>query len=337
MRKTSFALVMLTVLALTACTASTGVGATQPSFSDQVASVVAGTLQALPPSKTPEPSPQPTDEPGCPDPTQGMKLFTQESMGYCLLYPQGYLEIYTDPAQVCLVPEGPTMGCHNANAFINVEPAAGRTADQIADEAIADAEAVIPGIGIRRTGATVSGESAVVLEGLPGVASSRNVVVVHDGRLYELIFVPWDETGEDFARIESLYETIIHSFSFLPATAWTPSPAQSTPIPSTSTPIALACPNALPTRLQVGGYAFVSLDPPLSNRVRNGPGPDNRIIGDIEPGEAMKILKGPECAQDRLWWEVQALEGGLTGWTAEGDNKDYWLVPCSSPTNCGVP
>jgi hypothetical protein len=49
-------------------------------------------------------------------------------MGYCLLYLEGYIEVDSDPTQVCLAPGEPSVACHNANAFINVEEAAGRAA-----------------------------------------------------------------------------------------------------------------------------------------------------------------------------------------------------------------
>jgi hypothetical protein len=179
------------------------------------------TTTAAPPTQTKPtptipPSPVPTTEPSCPEPTDGTQLLKNEELGYCTLYSEGYLEVEIPPSEVCLVPGEPYMACHSANAFINVEGAAGSTADQIADEIVADAEKEIPGILIERTNLTVSGEQAVVLEGLPGVASSRNIYIVHADRLYVLVFVPWDATGEEFTRIETLYTTVINSFTFLP-------------------------------------------------------------------------------------------------------------------------
>ena len=52
MKKSYFPLVMITLLALSACASPSGVGTTQPSASDQVATVVAATMQAFP-SDTP--------------------------------------------------------------------------------------------------------------------------------------------------------------------------------------------------------------------------------------------------------------------------------------------
>lgn len=55
MKKTLFSLVMVTLLTLTACASPTNTSPTQLSVSDQVATVVAATMQALP-SDTPEPT-----------------------------------------------------------------------------------------------------------------------------------------------------------------------------------------------------------------------------------------------------------------------------------------
>jgi hypothetical protein len=54
MKKIFFPLVMVAVLAMSACASPTGIGTTQPSSSDQVATIVAATMQAVP-SNTPMP------------------------------------------------------------------------------------------------------------------------------------------------------------------------------------------------------------------------------------------------------------------------------------------
>jgi hypothetical protein len=162
------------------------------------------------------PTPEPTAKPSCPELAEGTQLLTQESVGYCLMYPEGFLEVYSDPAQVCLVPEGPTMGCHTAVAFFNVNDAAGRSVDQIADEMIADSEAEIPGIAIQRTSSTVSGQLAVALEGLPGVTGTRDILIVYADRLYWLTFILPGADSASVEQFERLYTTVIDSFTFLP-------------------------------------------------------------------------------------------------------------------------
>jgi len=116
---------------------------------------------------------------------------------------------------------------------------------------------------------------------------------------------------------------------------WLPG-GPSLPVESPTTgSAAVPCVNAPPTRLRVGLFVFVNPDPPLPNNVRSDAGKTNSLVGDIQPGQAMKILEGPKCADGWVWWKVRALETELVGWTAEGDQQNYWLIPCSSRQNCG--
>lgn len=72
---------------------------------------------------------------------------------------------------------------------------------------------------------------------------------------------------------------------------------------------------------------MVSLLPPQPNIVREAPGRNSTKIGLIQPGEEVEILDGPACADGWVWWQVRSLGTGLTGWTAEGDENNRWLVP----------
>jgi hypothetical protein len=96
----------------------------------------------------------------------------------------------------------------------------------------------------------------------------------------------------------------------------------------------VVCAGAPPTRLRVDGFAYVEPEPPLPNNVRRDAGKDNPLVGEIEAGAAMRILEGPKCADGWLWWRVQALESDVEGWTTEGDQQSYWLVPCESQNEC---
>jgi hypothetical protein len=87
------------------------------------------------------------------------------------------------------------------------------------------------------------------------------------------------------------------------------------------------CPGALPSRLDIGKRAIVSTNPPAPNNVRSGPTKQSELIGQIEPGEEVEITGGPVCDMSQIWWEVNSLKTGLKGYTLEGDQKDYWLVP----------
>lgn len=169
------------------------------------------------PTSVPTLLPTPTliDESGCPGPSGVIQLLTNEEHGYCLLVQDGYARVDPLPEEVCLVAGGASIACHSADLIIQVENAAGRTPSQVADEMIVEAQVAAPGIEVQRTDLTVSGEQAVMLEGIPGVDVSRIILIVHADRLYKLTFVPWDETREEFTRVENLYDLVINSFTFL--------------------------------------------------------------------------------------------------------------------------
>jgi hypothetical protein len=117
----------------------------------------------------------------------------------------------------------------------------------------------------------------------------------------------------------------------IPTQTRTAIPTFSDPATATSTPKKSgtweACPGTYLSRLHIDDYAVVSLDPNLPNRVRASAGTTHEILGFIRPGEKIKILDGPTCQSQWVWWKIRSEKTGLTGWTAEGDKEHYWLVP----------
>ena len=99
----------------------------------------------------------------------------------------------------------------------------------------------------------------------------------------------------------------------------------SAPPPSTSWRL---CPNTYASRLQAGNTARITDNPPLSNRVRKLPSQQGAVIGSLAVGERMLVLDGPVCGDEGwIWWWVQSLRTGLTGWTSEGGNGERWIEP----------
>jgi hypothetical protein len=94
----------------------------------------------------------------------------------------------------------------------------------------------------------------------------------------------------------------------------------------TTTATPFQCPGAPTLSLKPGDWAQVSLDPPLPNNIRRQPGLSSELIGIIQPGETVRLLKGPLCVDGYAWWFVRSLDG-LEGWTAEGNASNYWLIP----------
>ena len=92
----------------------------------------------------------------------------------------------------------------------------------------------------------------------------------------------------------------------------------------TAAPVLIPC--TLPPRLTVGNSARVAPGP-LPNAMRSAPGTgsDSAVLGAIATGTVFTVLDGPVCADGYNWWYVDA--GGFVGWTAEGQDGEYWLIP----------
>ncbi len=118
----------------------------------------------------------------------------------------------------------------------------------------------------------------------------------------------------------------------VPATA----PAKKTKTPSANLSVTKeqVCPNAQPTRLKLNGFAYLSYDPFLPNRIRVGPGIGYDAKGLIQPGEVMQLVSGPICSGQSVWWKVIVKFTGENGWMAEADDEQYWLVPCPVEGHC---
>lgn len=100
-------------------------------------------------------------------------------------------------------------------------------------------------------------------------------------------------------------------------------------------PDAWVYPHVIPTRLDVGDFAYISLNSPQVNNLRSDAGKSNVSIDKIYPGEVIEIVGGPICIEGVNWWQVEGKDRNFEGWTSEGEGE-YWLVPCS-PKNQACP
>ena len=57
-----------------------------------------------------------------------------------------------------------------------------------------------------------------------------------------------------------------------------------------------ACPGAPAILLKVNDWARVSVDPPLSIRLRSQPSSSGEITGEVGPGKNVLVQEGPQCA-----------------------------------------
>ena len=150
----------------------------------------------------------------CPNPSSETKLLRNTEGAYCLLYPVEYSTSL--PGNIIINPVSTPGGDMPGDAWmsVNIESAANHTATQIADEQIAS---VGTGFNIDRIDIMVDGEQGIVIDGLPGQDSTRKVLVVHNDRLYTLMFTPWYPNATDPTPLEHLYAMAIETFHFLPA------------------------------------------------------------------------------------------------------------------------
>jgi hypothetical protein len=48
----------------------------------------------------------------------------------------------------------------------------------------------------------------------------------------------------------------------------------------------------------------------------------------IYTGEKVLISnESPVCSEGFLWWKVQVVNSGITGWVVEGTAEEKWLSP----------
>lgn len=148
-------------------------------------------------------------------------------------------------------------------------------------------------------------------------------------------------------RAEDLSDQIAATLLSLTQTAASV-PTQAPPPPSSAVPTSAAtegptaeptsetpwkpCEDAPESQLHVGDLAYVGYEPPECNRVRQDPDKNTGgILGTICPGEEVRILDGPMCNNNWVWWRVAQVDGDLEGWSVEGDEENYWLIPTGGP------
>ena len=93
----------------------------------------------------------------------------------------------------------------------------GKTAEQLADELVAEAQRATPGLSVDRPfGLTIGYDEAQLLEGVPVPELSRQVLAVHEGKLYHLTFTPADPSDDKaYAQMQALYDLVVRSFRYI--------------------------------------------------------------------------------------------------------------------------
>lgn len=144
--------------------------------------------------------------------------YTNEAHGYCLLYPAGFTVRNPEPNPIVIHGPNYAEGSEPLSGFLNiqvVEPARGRSAAQVSDELLTKFQGM-EDITIERVDSLLGGEPAVEIIGMPGQALSWQVVTIHDDQVYLLVFSPLgEEYGQVFTDMQSLYDTVMRSFTFV--------------------------------------------------------------------------------------------------------------------------
>jgi len=144
----------------------------------------------------------------------GIQPYTNEANGYSFFIPKGYEIVETDPSNVMILAPGQGHpGEGRAAAFVYVKPANGQAVEQIVEQFIAD---IGPGFELGPgTALGLDKALAIVLGGLPGQDSNRQLFSVYNDLLYNIHFVPDSpKVGDPYWQMEDLYAMIVNTFHF---------------------------------------------------------------------------------------------------------------------------
>ncbi len=143
------------------------------------------------------------------------QLLINGVLGYCVQYPVGYDMAVQNEVEIMLLKRY-VLNAEDPHLSINVKPAEGMTVEQVADKLVADY--TVPGLEVKRVNLVIDQEQAIMLDGLTGEDLNRQVVVVHNDRLYHMTIAPMTNSPDVLAQAEVLYNMLIQSFTFHPET-----------------------------------------------------------------------------------------------------------------------
>ncbi len=148
----------------------------------------------------------------------GMQKYVSPGGHFCLAYPASFEGKGPVEGQLGEYILGPALDNSaepvRAQLAIELLPLAeGADLDKAVDEFLL----AFPRVEIARSEATLGGEPAVRLDNVPGYTGSRDLLAIHGGKLYHLVFMP-DLTSFPQAKkdVEALYASVTQSFTFLP-------------------------------------------------------------------------------------------------------------------------
>jgi hypothetical protein len=163
---------------------------------------------------------------GCPEAIADTQVIANTAQGFCFLIPADFdfSEFNTPDGYSIGLYGTPTATAHRERGFVDVREVATQTLESSVQSVISDVIAALPAFTPTQTSLTLGGVPAIQLDNLPGQDINRKVFAVHEGRLYQLTFMPFDANlPVAQAEMEQLYTLMISSFSFIPITEATTS------------------------------------------------------------------------------------------------------------------
>jgi hypothetical protein len=150
---------------------------------------------------------------GCPAAGDGTLLHSDAESGYCFVYTDGF-EIEQMSPEVLAV-FGPalddSMEPMRAALYVSFQPAEGKTTADFVGENLA----TVQGIEITQSTMMLGGEEAIVLDGMPGQATNRQIFIVHGERLYILVFTPYGEDyGDAYTQVKELFGLVTSTWAW---------------------------------------------------------------------------------------------------------------------------
>lgn len=154
--------------------------------------------------------------PECPAPVAGTTLYAGGEGGYCFLLPEAYTAAPGDGGETAFHVGSPLDASH-ARLFVRVEDAGNRSLEEVTADREAEIAAALPGLDLMTSfGIMADGVPANQFDQVPGQDLSRQVLLVHDGRLFTLTFLPDDPAaGAAYEEMEALYERVLDTLSFM--------------------------------------------------------------------------------------------------------------------------
>ena len=142
----------------------------------------------------------------CPAASDTTQSYIDARRGFCLSLPAAYSVFGISPNEVVFAKES-LLNVTEPRLSISIVGAGARTLDQV----VADIQASLPAYDFRPSTVDIAGQTAAVLDNVPGQDLMRRVLFISNGRLYDLTFSP-----ADHADLEAFYSTIVDSLQLLP-------------------------------------------------------------------------------------------------------------------------